>query len=312
MRAGLIHNPRSQRNKRGNELRIPAGLPQASPTTQTGLLAALREFSAQGVDLVIVSGGDGTVREVTSLLPEAYGERLPKLSLLAAGNANVIAADVGTAGHGSDALERLLRAASADRFSRREIRPLVRVRWPGLDVPPVLGFVAGAAVLTRATRHANEKVLTHGVTHKASVLVTVLNAVWRAANGRPGWLGAEAMEITVDDAAPRAGARFLFFSTTLHALMLGFWPFWGGEGSMAPLRYVDIASPPRKLWRSLWRLLRGRPSAFMLANGYRSGRAESIRIQCPDPLIIDGEVFQPGADGIVELGIGPNVEFLTP
>lgn len=312
MRAGLIHNPRSQRNRHGDDLRIPVELPHAAPTTQAELLDVLREFAAQGIDLLIVSGGDGTLREVTSQLPQAYGARLPKLALLAAGNANVVAADVGTAGYGSGALEQLLNAARDDRFRRREIRPLLRVRWPGLDVPPVLGFVAGAAVLTRATRHANEKVLTHGVTHKASVLVTVLNAVWRAANGRPGWLGAETMTISVDGAAPLAGARFLFFSTTLHQLMLGFWPFWGGEGRAAPLRYVDIDSPPRKLWRSLWRLLRGRPSAFMLANGYRSGDAECIRIQCPDPLIIDGEVFEPGADAIVELDIGPNVEFLTP
>lgn len=312
MRAGLIHNPRSQRNRRGEPLRIPPELPHASPATQAELLDVLREFAAQEIDLVIVSGGDGTLREVTSLLPQAYGERLPRLSLLAAGNANVVAADVGTAGSGNAALEQVVKAVRDDRFSRREIRPLLRVRWPGLATSPVLGFVAGAAVLTRATRHANEKVLTHGVTHKASVLVTVLNAVWRAARGRPGWLGAEAMEIAIDNADALVGARFLFFSTTLHKLMLGFWPFWGGEGSIAPLRYLDIGSPPRRLWRSLWRLLHGRPSAFMLANGYRSGRAGCIRIRCPDPLIIDGEVFEPGADALVELDVGPDVEFLTP
>lgn len=312
MRAGLIHNPRSQRNRRRDALRVPLELPHAAPATQAELLDVLREFAVQNIELVIVSGGDGTLREVTTLLPQAYGEQLPKLSLLAAGNANVVAADVGTAGYGNGALQELINAARDDRFSRRVTRPLLRVRWPGIEKPPVYGFVAGAAVLTRATRHANEKVLTHGVTHKASVLVTVLNAVWRAARGRPGWLGAEKMEITVDRGPPRAGPRFLFFSTTLHKLMLGFWPFWGGEGSVAPLRYLDIGSPPRKLWRSLWRLLRGRPSAFMLANGYRSGRASCIRIACPDPLIIDGEVFAPGADAIVELSIGPDVEFLTP
>src|SRR3546814_3634401 len=103
-----------------------------------------------------------SLREVTSQLPQAYGARLPKLALLAAGNANVVAADVGTAGHGRGALEQLLNAARDDRFRRREIRPLLRVRWPDLDVPPVLGFVAGAAVLPRATRHAHEKVWTPG------------------------------------------------------------------------------------------------------------------------------------------------------
>src|SRR3546814_727318 len=176
MRAGLIHNPRSQRNRRGDDLRIPAELPYAALATPAELLDVLCKFAAQGIDLLIVSGGDGTLREVTSQLPQAYGTRLPKLALLAAGNANVVAADVGTAGYGSGALEQLLNAARDDCFRRREIRPLLRVRWPDLDVPPVLGFVAGAAVLTRATRHANEKVLTHGEIGRAHVCTPVTNA----------------------------------------------------------------------------------------------------------------------------------------
>ncbi|NGY03635.1 diacylglycerol/lipid kinase family protein [Solimonas terrae] len=312
MRAGLIHNPRSQRNRRGVDLRIPPTLPSASPGTPAELLDTLRDFASQGVELLIVSGGDGTLRDVTTLLPQAYGERLPRLSLLAAGNANTVASDVGSAGFGADALQRVLRAAQENRFRRSECRPMLRVSWPDRDVSPVLGFFGGAAVLARATRHANEKVLTQGVTHKASVLVTVAVAVWRAVKGQPGWLGAEAMAITVDDAAPLDGARFLFLVTTLNKLMMGLWPFWGDEDRTAPLRYLDIDSPPRKLWRSLRAVLRGRPTAQILSNGYRSGRAEHIRIHCEEPMVIDGEVFMPGPAAIVEFGRGPTVEFVTP
>src|SRR3546814_1213568 len=63
MRAGLIHNPRSQRNRRGDDLRIPAELPYAAPATPAELLDVLCKFAAQGIDLLIVSGGDGTLRE---------------------------------------------------------------------------------------------------------------------------------------------------------------------------------------------------------------------------------------------------------
>jgi hypothetical protein len=312
MRAALIHNPRSQRNRRGLDLRIPPDLRAAAPATQGELLATLRAFAAQDVELLIVSGGDGTLREVTTLLPQAYGDRLPRLSLLAAGNANTVASDVGSAGFDADALRRVLDAARAGRFSRRESRPLLRVSWPDLDVAPVFGFFGGAAVLARATRHANEKVLANGITHKASVLVAVVNAVWRAANGRPGWLGAEAMGVAIDDGEPRNGARFIVLVTTLHRLVMGLWPFWGDEDRAAPLRYLDIDSPPRRLWRSLRAVLRGRPTARMLASGYRSGRADRIRIHCEEPMVIDGEVFMPGPSAIVEFAAGPSVEFLTP
>lgn len=312
MRLGLIHNPRSQRNRRARALRLPDGLPYAAPATQPELLAALRGFAADGVGLVAVSGGDGTLREVATMLPQAYGERLPALSLLAAGNANVVAADVGSAGHGQAALERLLAAAAADRYARRTRRPLLRARWPDLALPPVLGFFGGAAVLARATRHANEQVLSRGVTHKASVAVTVASSVWRAAHGVPGWLGAEAMGIAVDDAGRRDGPRFIFLATTLQQLVLGLWPFWDGEGRDAPLHWLDIDSPPPRLWRSLRPLLRGRPNARMLADGYRSGRAARIVLHTEDPMVIDGEIFMPGPGGVVELDAGPVVEFLTP
>ncbi|NKF23304.1 diacylglycerol/lipid kinase family protein [Solimonas marina] len=311
MQPGLIYNPLSQRNRASAALHIAPDFPYAAPTSRDELLKALRGFVARGVDLVIVSGGDGTLREVTTMLPHAYGERLPCVSVLSAGNANVVGADVGSAGYGQAAFDALLQAASDERFSKRARRRLLRVRWPDLDVLPVLGFVCGGAVVSQATRHANERVLTRGVTHQASVIVTVAVALWRAAWGRPGWVGAESMSIAIDDAAPRQGARFIFMATTLNQLMLGLWPFWGGEGSAAPLRWLDIDSPPPRLLRSLPRVLRGRPPRGD-RSAYRSDRAERIRLVYSDPLIIDGERFAPGPSGIVEIDTDAELEFVTP
>lgn len=312
MQVGLIYNPLSQRNRHAPILQTPPGFAHAAPTSAEELLDTLRDFAACGIDLVIVCGGDGTLREFTTQLPHAYGDRLPCVALLTAGNANLVGADVGSAGYGQAAFDALLAAARDNRFSRRERRRLLRVRWPDLDRKPVLGYIAGGGVFSRATRHANERVLSRGVTHMASVAVTVAVTLWRAAKGQPGWVGAETLSLAVDDAAAREGPRFIFLATTLNRLLLGIWPFWGGEGSGAPLRYLDIDSPPRALIRSLPRVLRGRPSPAMRARGYRSGRATRLRLVCPDPLVIDGENFAPGPSGVVELDAGPELEFVTP
>lgn len=312
MRPALIYNPHSQRNRRAAELKIAGGVAYAAPQTIGELQAVLSGFAAAGVDLLIVCGGDGTLREVVSALPQAYGDRPPALSLLAAGNANLVGADVGTAGYGQSAFDALLEAAQRQKFARRERRVCLRASWPDAGRSPVLGFFGGAAVFNEATRHANEQVVGRGVTHTASVAVTIATGLWRAGGGQKGWLGAERMAITIDGAEPQVGARFIVLVTSLHRLMLGVWPFWGDEGSSAALRYLDIDSPPAALRRSLWALLRGRPTARMLAGGYRSGRAETIRLVSAEPVVIDGESFAPGASGIVEFARGPELEFLSP
>ena len=306
---GLVHNPRSQRNL-GRPL--GTGAPQllrAEPHTLEELAATLADFARREVSLLVISGGDGTVREVLTALPAAYGERLPQLALLSSGNANVIAADVGSAGHTSAALSRVLSAAQHAGFRRRVVRAALTLSWPDQAHAPVRGFFMGAAALSRATRYAHQQVQNGGVRHGALVAVTVFTAFKQTLRGEGEWREGEPMTVTVDEAAAQPGARFIFLATTLHKLMLGLWPFWGAGG---PLRYVDIDAPPPKLGRSLLPLLTGHPTRRMLAEGYRSGGASRIRLQLREPVLLDGESFAPGPSGIIELSTGPEFEFLTP
>ncbi|MDB5985902.1 MAG: hypothetical protein JWR16_955 [Nevskia sp.] len=306
---GLIHNPRSQRN-RGRLLGV--GSPQllrAEPSTLEELAATLAEFARREVGLLLISGGDGTVRDVLTALPAAYGERLPQLSLLSSGNANLIASDVGSAGHSAAALRRVLAAAQNANFKHRISRPALTLSWPDQAHTPVRGFFMGAAALSRATRYAHEQVLNGGVKYGASVAVTVFAAFKQTLRGEGDWRDGEPMTVTLDEGTARAGARFIFLATTLHKLMLGLWPFWGEGG---PLRYVDIDAPPPQLGRSLLPLLSGHPTRRMRADGYRSGGATRIRLQLREPVLVDGETFAPGRDGIIDLSVGPEFEFLTP
>jgi len=306
---GLIHNPRSQRNRGRRFGADAAQLLRAEPSTHDELAATLAEFARREVSLLLISGGDGTVRDVLTALPVAYATQLPRLALLSSGNANLIASDVGSAGHSEAALQRVLAAAGSERFRRRITRPALTLSWPDQAHTPVRGFFMGAAALSRATRYAHEQVLSGGVKYSASVAVTVFAAFKQTLRGQGEWRDGEAMNISVDETAPRVGARFIFLATTLHKLVLGLWPFWGGGG---PLRYVDIDAPPPRLGRSLLPLLSGHPTRRMLAEGYRSGGAHHIRLQLHEPVLVDGEAFAPGPSGVIELSAGPEFEFLTP
>ncbi len=89
--------------------------------------------------------------------------------------------------------------------------------------------------------------------------------------------------------------RALFLATSLHKLILGLWPFWGNEPGS--IRYLDIAEHPRRLAAAVAPLLRGKPTPWMLEEGYRSGAADEMRLVLTDPFIVDGERFDPPVGG---------------
>jgi hypothetical protein len=117
------------------------------------------------------------------------------------------------------------------------------------------------------------------------------------------------MEVAPDDRPALAGHRFLLLATSLDRLMLGLWPFWG-EGA-GPVRWLDVAAPPKRLAAALWAARQGRPGPWMPAAGYRSGRADRLAIRLRTPFVLDGEVFEPGPDGLV-LSAPGQVAFVTP
>ncbi len=309
----LILNPRSSGNKKGGKPATPRGMASSAPTTVPELRAVLADYARQEVDLLIVSGGDGTVREVLSALPAAYGPApLPAIAIVAAGNANSIARDVGQTQLGADALSHLLGAARENRWSRDERRCPIAVHWPDGSSEPVYGFFIGAAALSRATRHFHDQITTGGA---LSVVMTLAAAMSQSLRNKDSWMSGDWLKLSVDGQPARDGHRFIFLATSLHKLMLGLWPFWDKTGvDHHPIRYLDIDAHPPRLGRSLLPLLRGRPTPTMLRSGaYRSGFARDLALQlAPEQtLIIDGEAFAPDSQGRLVLKPGPQFRFVT-
>lgn len=302
----LIHNPRSHRN-RGRDVDLPAGLLVAEPATPEELDATIADFAQRKVDLIIVSGGDGTLRDILGLLPKYYGEHWPAFALIRAGNSNSIAIDVGSIRPGRSAIRRILDCTAQQRWSRETARAPMMVSWPDGGRAPVFGFFMGAAALTRATQFAQTKVAAGG---RLSVVLTLMVTLWQCVSGDSEWLAGDRMSLCVDAAAAQTRNRFLFIATSLHKIMLRIWPFW--DYGDRPIHYVDIDAHPQAFGRSLLPLLFGRPTTFMRRNGYHSGGAERMSLQMDSSLIIDGEAFEPDAQGRFEITTGPQIRFLSP
>lgn len=269
--------------------RHPA-LRTAAPADLSSLRVTLASFAEEGVDLLVVSGGDGTLRDVLSAFPPAYAAHPPELAILSAGNTNLAARVLGSAGSGAVALDRLIAAAEAGRLHRK-ICPVLEVSWPDEpERPPLMGFLFGAAGFTEAKTVANRTVKRSGVSHGLEVLATLGLTLLRMLFGRhsplrQGW----AMSLAVEGRPAVAGRRLLVMATTLDRLIFGLWPFWGrGSGG---IRWLDIAAPPRRMLRGLVAMMLRRPRPWMLRGGYRSGRGNAIRLILDQPFILDGEAF---------------------
>ncbi len=311
-RVGIISNPLSRmlRKGRGGLGAQAAGLPLAAPATLAELRTALAGFAAQGVNLLAVQGGDGTLREVLTALPTAFGDHPPDIALLATGKTNLAARVLGSAGPGEAALTRLLQAARCGTL-RRRLLPVLEVARPGLHgTPPLSGLLFGAGAFTEAKLLADRALHRRGIHDRLTVLLALSGVALRTLWGRDASLRAgAAMELAPDDLPPREGHRFLVLATPLDQLMLGLWPFWG-EGP-GPVRWLDVAAPPQRLAAALWASVQGRPRSWMPAAGYRSGNAGRLAIRLGVPFVLDGEVFEPGPKGLV-LSAPGRVAFVTP
>ncbi|MBB3174139.1 hypothetical protein FHR90_001975 [Endobacter medicaginis] len=307
---GVISNPSSF--SRGLDPREAKDWPDirfAAPRSRGSLLRTLRDYARSGVDLLVVAGGDGTLRDVLSALPLAYTGALPEIALIATGNTNLAARALGLGGERRGALGHLLAAVAAEAGGEAVLRrvpcPVLEIGWTGQPGRPKLrGFFLGSGA------YASGKRLADGVVHGhlqqgPAVAVTVLLSVLRGIFGRRARSAGEACAMRVDGRPTLAGRQFVFLATALPRLMFGLWPFRAdGAGDV---HFVSISAPARRLWATLPALLGGFGSRLLRRNGVQSGRAGRIELTLRQPFVLDGEFFDAGPDGVTVAAGAPVV-----
>jgi hypothetical protein len=107
-----------------------------------------RELATERPDLVILSGGDGTLMAGITALADAFGERdLPAVAPIPGGTAGTVARNWGVRGHPVRRLERLLAGPTV-----RVLRPTLSVQAEGRAPETVerrIGFIFGTGLVAR-------------------------------------------------------------------------------------------------------------------------------------------------------------------
>jgi hypothetical protein len=305
MRVGVIRNPQSHANRREGEVAAPhPDVLFAQPEQPGDVAAEVMAFAQAACELIVIDGGDGTVRQVLSALPAAFGDKPPLLSVVASGKTNILAFDLGV--RGSWTTEAAL-AAFGQPDARIRLRSPLQVVREGSEGSPLVGFVFGCAAMVRQEALASS-LHRHHVFHNLSVAMTLAGAVGQVMAGGDDnpWRKGEHVTLSVDDAPARSGPRLLTLATTLQRLPFRMRPFGPPRHG---LKFLDADAPPRHLARAVPTVLWGRGEGWLNKNGYRRGDAHKLCFQIEGSIFLDGEVY-PGGD--LTVTEGPRLRFLTP
>ncbi len=316
-RIGVVQNPFSTLNRKRYGVEQAAAddpdvfVEQAQQTQD--IAGILERFRDLGVEIVVIDGGDGTVREVLSQCPGVFGQDLPLFCVLPSGKTNVCAHDTGTAKYKRDTFRRLLelrKTGITTHHIRR--RHVMRIAWEDGFRAPVHGMLVGFGGYREATNLAQTHVHSKGLTHNTAVAVTIFRFFWGAMFGADGKgvRAGDMMSICFDDQDTSSHPRFGMVLTTLNSFLLGVWPFWGD--STRAVKWLDIDAPPPHLLQAVLAIFTKRIKPWMKTAGYRSGSADELKIETHKPFIIDGETFEPGPTGRLHFTSDMQVDFIAP
>ena len=315
---GVLVNPRSRRNKKHLDEIIQA-VSNCSRThyrvvDQPGDISkVLAEFAAESVNLLAISGGDGTVsRILTHLYAERPFETMPVIAILRGGTANMIAGDVGSPGSVASALQRLrVWIENGAGQILLQSRPVLRVQ-PGEGQPDHYGMFFGAGAVVQGIEYTNENIHSRGLKSEFSLGLGLVRSMWGIARQDPRFIRPVHIAIGVDGntVAPPESIVMTLVSG-LERLFLNMHPYWG-EDNGRPLHVTTIRSPATRLLRNLPSLLRGKPNRYLSEDqGYLSYNVESISLDFDGPFTLDGEILHAHiGSGPVEISTAGELVFL--
>ncbi|MEM7688490.1 MAG: acylglycerol kinase family protein [Pseudomonadota bacterium] len=311
-RVGVIYNPRSHRNQGADfDCEVCPQVHIATPGNRDALPDALTQFARDEIDLLVINGGDGTVRDVLTCGQSIFGDDWPAVAVLPKGKTNALTVDLGVPIEWS-----LQNAIDAFDEGERVVRRPIQVRdlAKGAEAS-VLGFLLGAGAFTKATQ-AGQSAHKLGAFNSAVVAVTATWALAQAlfASRTNPWRRGAKMAIALGkNGSPLAhsGAgdpeyRQVLLATTLERLPAGIKPF----GRLRTgLRLVALDQVGRRTTALLPFAMTGALQSGLREKGIHQLSLSEFTLTIDDAFIFDGEAFPAGAYSV---GQGPAIEFVTP
>lgn len=307
----LVTNPRSGTHRRTPDLarrlaeRVGTEAWVLAPADLPELADAARRLRDRDVDLILVSGGDGTLhRALGAFLPAWGDDPLPPIAPLPSGTMNIVARSVGLRGRPEAVLDAVLREHGSGRPPRTTTRSALRIEGDGFG--PAWGFLFGNGVVARFLERYYA-----GPTTPARAAALLARGAASAVHGGPfaralttPWEGTLAL-----DGVPWGGReRWTAVAVgTVEQMGLGTRPFHASAPGR--LHLVAIGGSVADLARDLPRIVRGLGPARP-GNLEAVGRSVRLSSRGGHAFTIDGDLYHGGAE--LTVTVDRTIRFVVP
>ncbi len=280
----------------------------AEAATPEELAEIAQRFRDRGVEILAVSGGDGTAGYALTVFERVYGEApLPQVALLRGGTMNTIANGLGMPRRGPvELLERLVQAVDGGTLTtNRRVAMAVGhedgTRRLGFLFGMGLGYAFLEEYYVLGTPHPTPITAARTLGRIAGSIVVQGKTARRVV--RP-----VEVEVAVDGSAWPTERYLLILAGTVEQVGLGFTPFFRVARGVDGFHVLGVHGSPTAVVARLHRVWRGRHLGDAVAT---EALATVATLECPEgvvPYFLDGDLYR--ADGRLEVTVGPAVELV--
>lgn len=305
---GVILNPYSRSNRKNpgrvEELGFIVGDKGSCHTTHSleDVENLAREFQQRGIEIIGLSGGDGTYQKTLTTLVKVFGETgMPKIALLGGGTMNNVVGCLGTKGSPEDRLGRLI--AKYHQFGT----PFKETEIPLLKINDRYGFIFGNGILYRFIRQYDA--VTHPTPWTAARMlsVEVVHALFHSK--RSGKMCARYdAEITVDGKAWPFKNYNSIFCGTIETLGLGFDAMYRARSEGGKFQIIGFSLTPRALTAHFPTMLQGKR---VDSEHWLDEMASEVVMHFAEPegYMVDGELYDPADE--IRISLGPTLTLIV-
>ena len=304
---GVILNPYSRSNRknpyRAEELGFIVGDKGSCHATHdiNDVKKLAKEFKERGIEVIGISGGDGTYQKTLTTLIQVYGhDPLPMIALLGGGTMNNVVGCLGVRGTPETILSRLIYKYHQDAAFKLADLPLLKVNEQH-------GFLFGDGLLYRFLCDFNKVKGPTKWTAFKMLFQALCHAVLHSQRGLELCEPVEA-EVFLDGKAWPFKNYTTIFAGTVKTLGLGFHALYRASKEPGRFQICAFSLPPRHVVWSFPILFMGRR---VPSENWLDDLASQVRICYKEPqgFMLDGELYPAVQE--VHLSLGPTLKIIV-
>ena len=243
------------------------------------------DFKERGIDILGISGGDGTNHKTMSIFTDVYGDTpLPRIAFLRGGTMNNLANQLKIAGTPEDILSNLI-------VKYHEGIPFVEQKINMIKVNGDYGFLFGLGLINRFIDVYQD--VEGGPTPARGAWLLLKATFSSLVNGKFARHIAERFDCTITiDGKPAPFKNYMMiFIGTMCSLGFNFRPLYRGDSEEGRFQAVAICSTGRQLMYTFPRALLARPSK---SENVVDEMASEIVLEFSEPMpySIDGDIME--------------------